>query len=91
MSGHVQYVMQHANVREMVASRRTLCNAARMTDLITTAAAARMADVVPSTVTREVARGVLTPALTHPGTGAMMFDRADIEQWVADRADKASA
>lgn len=50
-----------------------------------------MADVVPSTVTREVARGALTPSLTHPGTGAMMFERADVEEWVRSRTAQASA
>lgn len=49
-----------------------------------------MADVVPSTVTREVARGALTPSLTHPGTGAMMFERADVEEWVRSRTAQAS-
>lgn len=76
---------------EIHALRQTLCNAARMTDLVTTAEAARMADVVPSTVTREVARGALTPSLTHPGTGAMMFERADVEEWVRSRTAQASA
>ncbi len=84
-------VTQHAGCLIIHALRQTLCNAARMTDLVTTAEAARMADVVPSTVTREVARGALTPSLTHPGTGAMMFERADVEEWVRSRTAQASA
>lgn len=62
-----------------------------MTDLLTTSAVAKMADIHPSTVTREVARGVLTPAMRLPGpAGALLFRTADVEAWLAARQDGAA-
>lgn len=49
-----------------------------------------MGNVHSSTVTRDVARGVLTPAMQLPGpAGPMLFHRADVERWLTSR--KASA
>lgn len=56
-------------------------------DAITTAEVAALLDVDRRTVHRMVAAGALTPTLKLPGlTGALLFDRADVEAFAAERA-----
>lgn len=63
-----------------------MCNGYAMPDLLPTSEVARLADVHPSTVTREVARGSLTPALRLKGpAGQLLFSRADVDAWLRTR------
>lgn len=58
-----------------------------MTDLVPTAWAARALGVHPSTVSRLVTEGKLTPATKAPGVrGAMFFHQADVIRLATARA-----
>ena len=48
-------------------------------DLMTTAQAARQHDVTVQTVHNWVAAGRITPVLKLAGTGALLFDPADVD------------
>lgn len=60
-------------------------------ELLSTQDVADLLGVTPSTISRRVATGELTPAMKAPGIrGAMFFRRADVETLGAESEAKAS-
>lgn len=58
-------------------------------EFIGSAEVCRIHNVHPSTVSRWVSNGDLTPVHKLPGkNGAFVFNRADVEQFAADRSEQ---